>query len=73
MSWQSPVSDWQTLKVYDILGNEVATLVNEFKPAGSYQIDFQSTINNKQLTSGVYFYKLQAGTFNETKKMILLR
>ena len=58
-----------TLKIYDILGNEVATLVNENKPAGSYEIDF----NASSLTSGVYFYKFQAGSFVETKKMILLR
>jgi aminopeptidase N len=58
-----------TLKVYDVLGNEVATLVNENKPAGSYEIEFGGT----GLPSGVYFYRLQAGGFVETKKMILLR
>jgi uncharacterized Ntn-hydrolase superfamily protein len=57
------------LKVYDVLGNEVATLVNEEKPAGSYEVNF----NASKLSSGVYFYKLQAGSFVETKKMILLR
>ena len=67
ISWQSPVSGWQTLKVYDILGNEVATLVNEFREAGSYEIDF----NASQLTSGVYIYKISAGNFSDTKKMIL--
>jgi len=60
-----------TLKVYDLLGREVATLVNEEKPAGSYNAQF--TINNVQLSSGIYFYKLQAGSFVETKKMILLK
>ena len=58
-----------TLKIYDVLGNEVATLVNGEKPAGTYEVDF----NASQLTSGVYFYKLQAGAFVQTKKMILLR
>ena len=67
ISWQSPVSGWQTLKVYNILGNEVATLVNEFREAGSYEIDF----NASQLTSGVYIYKISAGNFSDTKKMIL--
>ena len=43
ISWQSPVGSWQTLKVYDILGNEVATLVNEYRNAGNYEIDFQSS------------------------------
>ncbi len=58
-----------TLKVFDVLGNEVATLVNEEKPAGSYEIDF----NTDELSSGVYFYRMTAGKFTEMKKMILLR
>ena len=58
-----------TLKVYDVLGNEVATLVNEAKPAGSYEVNF----NASKLSSGIYFYKLQAGTFLKTKKMILMK
>ncbi|MDP1993647.1 MAG: T9SS type A sorting domain-containing protein [Ignavibacteria bacterium] len=57
------------LKVFDVLGNEVATLVNEEQPAGTYQISF----NQKQLSSGIYFYQLRAGNFVQTKKMILLR
>ena len=64
-----------TLKVYDILGNEVATLVNEEKPAGTYEVEFsaESFGNASGLTSGIYFYRLQAGSFTETKKMILMR
>jgi len=58
-----------TLKVYDVLGNEVATLVNEEKPAGTFEVEF----NAEDLTSGIYFYTLTAGSFTETKKMILLR
>lgn len=57
------------LKVYDILGNEIATLVNEQQPAGVYEINF----NSNKLASGVYLYKLQAGGFTETRKMILMR
>ena len=57
------------LKVYDVLGNEVATLVDEYKAAGSYEVKFDAA----QLSSGIYFYKLHAGNFVETKKMILLR
>jgi len=57
------------LKVYDVLGNEVATLVNEEKPTGSYEVNW----NESNLSSGIYFYKLQAGSFVETKKMILLK
>lgn len=59
------------LKVYDVLGNEIATLVNEEQPSGTYNVQF--TIDNLQLSSGTYFYQLQAGSFVETKKMILLR
>ena len=61
-----------TLKVYDALGNEVATLVNEEKGAGVYQVDFKPTSGIKQPSSSVYFYRLQAGNFSETKKMILI-
>ena len=57
------------LKVYDLLGREVATLVNEENPAGNYEVNFDAS----RLSSGVYFYKLKAGSFVETKKMILLR
>ncbi len=72
--WQSPIDSWQTLKIYDILGNEVATLVNEYGPAGFYEVEFNSRIDGGQnLSSGVYFYTLRAGSFVETKKMILLR
>lgn len=57
------------LKVIDMLGNEIATLVNEQKSAGTYEV----TWNAENLPSGIYFYQLRAGTFSETKKMILLR
>lgn len=73
ISWQSPVRSWQSLKIYDVLGNEVATLVDEFKPAGSYEVEFQSTVGNRQLASGVYYYQLKIGDFSQTKKMTLLR
>ena len=62
-----------TLKVYDILGNELATLVNEEKPAGRYEVEFQSALGSWQLTSGVYFYQIIADNHRETKKMILIR
>jgi hypothetical protein len=61
------------LKVYDVLGNEIATLVNEEKPAGSYEVEFSTGLIHQTLPSGVYFYQLRAGTFVETKKMILLK
>jgi streptogramin lyase len=58
-----------TLKVYDMLGKEVATLVKEEKPAGKYKVDWDAT----SLTSGVYFYRLQTRDFVETKKMVLMK
>jgi len=58
-----------TLKVYDILGREIATLVNEEKSAGSYEVEFDAT----NLSSGVYFYQLRAGGFVDTKKLILIK
>ncbi|MCU0344177.1 MAG: T9SS type A sorting domain-containing protein [Ignavibacterium sp.] len=69
ISYQLPVSGQVSLKVYDVLGKEIATLVNEEKPAGSYEVDF----NAAGLSSGIYFYKLSAGRFVETKKMIYLK
>ena len=58
-----------TLKVYDILGKEIATLINENKPAGTYEAEF----NASQLPSGMYIYKLQAGSFSDVKKMLLTK
>ena len=57
------------LKVYDILGNEVRTLVNEYRSAGIYEVEFDASL----LPSGIYFYSLKAGNFLETKKMILVK
>ncbi|BDQ02328.1 T9SS type A sorting domain-containing protein [Ignavibacterium sp.] len=72
ISWQSPVGGHQTLKVYDVLGNEVATLVNEYRNAGSYEVEFNAG-QTRNLSSGVYFYKLQVGEYIQTKKMILAK
>jgi hypothetical protein len=58
-----------TLKVYDVLGNEVAILVNEEKPVGEYEVEFDGS----ELPSGIYFYQLKAGDFIQTRKMILLK
>ena len=62
-----------TLKVYDVLGKEIATLVNEEKPAGSYEVEFKSSVGSLQLASGIYYYQLRSGDYLETKKMILLK
>ncbi|MEJ2617741.1 MAG: T9SS type A sorting domain-containing protein [Ignavibacteriaceae bacterium] len=58
-----------TLKIFNVLGQEIETFVNEEKPAGTYEL----TWNAANLPSGVYFYQLRAGDFKQTKKMILLR
>jgi len=58
-----------TLKVYDVLGSEVATLVNEEKPVGSYEVEFDATVS----PSGIYFYRIQANDFTQIKKMIILK
>ncbi|MCK7517539.1 MAG: T9SS type A sorting domain-containing protein [Ignavibacteriales bacterium] len=52
-------------KVFDVLGNEVATLVNEYKPAGSYSVTFDAG----NLSSGIYYYTISAGDFHQTKKL----
>jgi hypothetical protein len=70
-----------TLKVYDVLGREVATLVDEFKQAGTYNSKFlasqdasrSGSIINYKLSSGVYFYRLQAGSFSKTKKLVIMK
>ncbi len=69
ISWQSPISSWQSIKVYDVLGNLIATLVDEYKNAGSYEIAFDAS----SLSSGVYFYQLIAGDYIETKRMVVLK
>jgi enterochelin esterase family protein len=75
ISWQSPVGSWQTLKVYDVLGKEVATLVDGYKEAGIHKIEFNivETRRSVSLPSGVYFYQLKIGDYIQTKKMILVR
>jgi hypothetical protein len=71
--YQVSSSSYVTLKVYDVLGNEIASLVAEYKPAGNYEAEFQSAVGNRQLASGVYYYQLKAGDYIQTKKMILIR
>ncbi|MDX2128523.1 MAG: FG-GAP-like repeat-containing protein [Chloroherpetonaceae bacterium] len=69
IAYQLPQSGQVTLKVYDVLGREVTTLVNEPKEAGKYQVNF----NAAKLASGVYFYQLKSGNFVQTKKMMLVK
>ena len=86
ISYRLPVASDVTLKVYDVLGNEISTLVNEEKPAGEYEVEFNAASHSGNvwnLPSGIYFYQLlvsslqskdgKAGSFIETRKMVLLR
>jgi hypothetical protein len=78
ISWQIAVSSHVTLKVYDLLGREVATLVDEFKQAGKYNSEWRienlsAARQNGELPSGIYYYTLQAGNYIQTKKMVLIK
>jgi flagellar hook assembly protein FlgD len=64
-----PEGSFTSIKIYNSLGSEVATIVNETKSAGTYEVEF----NASNLSSGIYYYTLQAGSFSETKKMILMK
>ena len=69
ISFSLPQKSNVTVKIYDILGNEVRTLINETKDAGKHSVNFNAT----SLSSGVYFYSIKAGNFTETKKMTLIK
>ena len=69
ISYSIPNNSFVQIQIFDVLGREISTLLNEEKAAGNYKINF----NASELTSGVYFYRIQAGEFIETKKMILLK
>lgn len=71
INYQLPIANWVTLKVYNVLGQEVATLVKEKREAGKHNFEFRAS--DFGLSSGVYFYRLQAGSFTQTKKLLLLR
>jgi hypothetical protein len=64
-----PKGEFVTLKVFDVLGKEVETLVNEYKPAGRYSVGFFAV----NFTSGIYFYKVTAGNYTAAKKMIFVK
>jgi hypothetical protein len=69
IKYEIPERSLVTIKVFDVLGNEVATLVNEEKAIGNYEVEFDAT----NLPSGIYFYQLKTNNFTQTKKMILLK
>ena len=70
ISWQSPISGWHTIKLFDVLGREIETIVEDYYETGAHSTLY---IVNSSLPSGVYFYQLKAGDFIQTKKMILLK
>jgi hypothetical protein len=69
INYSIPKTSLVTIKVYDILGKEVATLVNEQKIAGNYSVQFDAG----NLSSGIYFYRMQSGSFSQTKKLTLMK
>ena len=69
INFKLPKDGFVTLKVYDMLGREVAVLVNEFKPIGNYSVNFDAS----SFSSGVYVYTIKAGTFVDSKKMVLVK
>ncbi len=73
IKYNIPQKSIVALKIYDILGNEIITLVNEEKPAGDYEVEFNTQSSIKNPASGIYFYQLRAGDYIKTKKMILLK
>ena len=73
IKYSIPKLSFVTIKIYDVLGSEAATLVNEEKPAGTYELNWNASSTAGGLPSGVYFYRLSAGNYVETKKMILLK
>ena len=74
IKYQIPNSKFVTLKVYDVLGKEVETLVNEMQSAGTYEISWNARNGvSAAYSSGIYYYKLVAGNYTDTKKMILIK
>jgi len=74
IKYSIPKESFVTLKIYNLLGQEVATLVNEDKPVGTYNAKFStSDVSSGKLTSGIYLYRLTAGNYVQTKKMMLLK
>ena len=69
ISYELPEANYVSIKVYNLIGKEVAVLVDEQKQAGKYKLQFDGS----GIPSGVYFYRIQAGSYSETKRMILLK
>ena len=71
INFSVPITSLVTIKLYDVMGREIETLVNGEKKPGNYSVQF--TAGSHQLSSGIYFYRMRAGNFVETKKLILLK
>ncbi len=69
ISYQLPEAEFVTVKIFDTIGNEVKTIVKENKPAGVHEVNFDAS----QLSSGIYLYRIDAGTFHQSKKMLLVK
>lgn len=69
ISYSVPITGFVAIKIYDSLGNEIETLVNDIKQAGSYKIEFDGS----KIASGIYFYKMHAGSFSKTRKLLFLK
>ncbi len=71
ISYQLPVNSKVSLKIFDLLGREIATVVDEYQYAGSHSVPF--SISNYHIASGIYFYQLKAGSFSETRRMAVIK
>jgi len=69
INYSIPLASFETLKVYNVLGNEITSILSKKKPMGNHNVDFDAS----GFPSGIYFYKLQTSKFTQTKKMILLK
>jgi len=69
ISYQLPKAEFVTVKIFDTIGNEVKTIVKENEPAGVHEVNFDAS----QLSSGIYLYRIDAGTFHQSKKMLLVK
>jgi hypothetical protein len=70
ISWLTSTGSWQVLKVFDLLGNEIGTLLDQYLPAGNHKVEFYKT---NKISSGIYFYTLFTSQYTETKSMVLLK
>lgn len=74
IKYQLPVESKVSLKVFDVLGREVKTLINEFQPAGHFKLEWNGTDSfGNKVTSGIYFYRIETDNYNSVKKMLLLK